>query len=350
MVLCVVLIVGAAACGNAAQDAACGPFGNPPAKIISAVKPDCGAGRLRGPWKDANGTDRYACLYEPASAAANHQLPLLVYLHPSLFPAGRITQTNLLDFQKTFPLSRDPKRAGFIVLAPEGRKTTHHYPWPDNSGIGWDNWYRQLNPAGDVKVGAIVYPENVDAATIDHFIAQETATGKVDTSRIYVSGWSNGAAMGLLYALNRPGVAAVAVYSAPNPFAAFNDRCSQSPVTGVVANDLQVRIFNPRVPVMEVHNSCDVAGICPNDKKLANQLRGEGVDVHDVIVDPSGKRVDACADWCGVSPMGDANPLHSPWGYIVGLYHHLRWPTQWTAPMLGFLGDRRSLSRTTPKF
>ena len=38
--------------------------------------------------------------------------------------------------------------------------------------------------------------ENADAATIDHFIAAEVTTENVDTRRIYVSGWSNGAAMG----------------------------------------------------------------------------------------------------------------------------------------------------------
>ncbi len=90
------------------------------------------------------------------------------------------------------------------MLAPVGRKTTHYYPVPYNRGLGWDNWYRQLDPAGDVKIGATLYRENVDAAAIDHFIAEEVGADKADPNRIYVTGWSNGAAMAYLYALNRP--------------------------------------------------------------------------------------------------------------------------------------------------
>jgi len=202
-------------CSSADPPASCGPFGAPSAAVFSKVLPNCGNGQLLGPWQDADKIDRYACLYQPKSAAANSKLPMLVYLHPSLFSAGWITQTNILELQDSVSLTDDPKNVGYIVLAPEGRKTTHYYPFPDNKGIGWDNWYRQLNPAGDVKIGNTTWRENADAATIDHFIATEVATGNVDTNRIYVSGWSNGAAMGLLYAVNRPNIAAAAVYSAP---------------------------------------------------------------------------------------------------------------------------------------
>src|SRR5439155_1470071 len=82
----------------------------------------------------------------------------------------------------------------------------------DDRGTGWDNWYRQLDKSGGaVTVDGVSYPQNVDAATIDHFIDEEVATGKVDTRRIYVTGWSNGAAMGFLYALSRRRIAAAAV-------------------------------------------------------------------------------------------------------------------------------------------
>ena len=91
-----------------------------------------------------------------------------------------------------------------------------------------------------------------------------------------MTGWSNGAAMGLLYALNRPNVAAVAVYSGPDPFGALNDPCHQKPVAHAPANNAEVRIYNPRVPVMNVHNACDIAGICPNDEKLVKELRAAG--------------------------------------------------------------------------
>ncbi|MGH7915347.1 MAG: alpha/beta hydrolase family esterase [Candidatus Binataceae bacterium] len=306
--------------------------------MLGAGKPGCGSGELLGPWKDGNGTDRYACLHEPASMKAGRRLPLLVYLHPSLFGTWTIRHTNLLDLHDTSSLDGHAE-TGFIVLAPQGRDTAHHYPWPDNHGLGWDNWYRQLSPAGSVKIGAAVYPENVDAATIDHFIAEVARRGKVDTRRIYVTGWSNGAAMGLLYALNRPNIAGAAVYSAPDPFGALDDPCRQKPVSGAPSNNTEVRIDNPRVPVMNVHNSCDIAGICPNGEKLAAELRSAGVNIEDVIVDSSGKRVDACTDYCGTDPYGGFAFLQNPLNWLLGLHHHERWPSGWTPAMLKFFRD-----------
>jgi poly(3-hydroxybutyrate) depolymerase len=338
LALCLSLLIGAitCCCAGAQTPTACGPFGNPPAAIIAAVKPRCGDGDLLGPWPDADNNERYACLYEPPWADRQHKLPLIVFLHPSLFPAGNVDRTGLLELAKTFSLTGDPKRPGFIVLAPEGRKTSHHYPYPDNRGIGWDNWYRQLNPLGAATVGGVSYQENADAAAIDHFVLHEVATGKVDPSRIYLSGWSNGAAMALLYALNRYRVAAAAVYSAPNPFGAFDDPCPQSPVASAPANDGQIQTFNPRVPVLHIHNRCDLAGLCPNGEVMANQLRSAGVVLENVIVDSSGRQVEACATYCGDDPDGDANLLRNPLGYFFGLPHHMRWPFAWNAPMLDF--------------
>jgi len=318
---------------------ACGPFGDPPAKMLGVVKPGCGNGELLGPWKDGDGTDRYACLHEPASMKPGRRLALLVYLHPSLFGTWTITYTDLLALHDTFALGDDHAGPGFIVLAPQGRDIAHYYPWPDNRGLGWDNWYRQLNPAGDVKIGATVYPENVDAATIDHFIAEAARSGKVDTRRMYVTGWSNGAAMGLLYALNRPNVAAVAVYSGPDPFGALDDPCQRKPVVSAPANDTEVPIYNPRVPAMHVHNGCDAAGICSNGEKLMDGLRSAGVNFEDVIVDSSGERVDACTAWCGTDPNGGLSARHHPWGWLLGLRHHGRWPSEWTPEMLEFFRD-----------
>jgi dienelactone hydrolase len=337
MALAVAVATGARAAAQSVANAnACGPFGNPPAATLGAAKPGCGGGELLGPWKDGDGTDRYACVYEPAAMKPGRRLPLLVYLHPSLFGAWTVKHTNLLDLQDTYALGGGAAGPGFIVLVPQGRDTAHHYPWPDDHGVGWDNWYRQLSPAGDLKIGKAVYPENVDAATIDHFIAETARTGKVDTRRVHVTGWSNGAAMGLLYALNRPNVAAVAVYSSPDPFGAMDDPCRQKPVGGAPASDAEVRIYNARVPVMSVHNDCDIAGICPNTEKLAAELRAAGVDMEDVIVDSSGKRVGACAAWCGADPSGGLALLHNPLGWFVGLHRHERWPSQWTPAMLDF--------------
>ncbi|HEY9157901.1 PHB depolymerase family esterase [Candidatus Binatus sp.] len=338
--ICLGVIACLFSCGSATGDsgapAACGPFGDPSAAVISQVRPNCGAGKLIGPWKDADRIDRYACLYEPKSTGANRKLPMIVYLHPSLFSAGWITQTNILDLQNSVSLTDDPNNVGYIVLAPEGRKTTHYYPFPDNTGVGWDNWYRQLNPTSDVKIGDTTWRENADAAAIDHFIAAEVATGNVDTARIYVSGWSNGAAMGLLYAVNRPNIAAAAVYSGPDPFGAFDDPCRQRPVAGPPANNTQLQIFNPAARTMHVHNSCDIGGICPNGEQLTSELNAAGVVVDDVILDNHRRRVYACTDSCGTDPKAPEKSTAGVTGSVIGFGNHMRWPKEWTTAMLDF--------------
>src|SRR3984957_10439077 len=232
-----------------AANKTCKPFGNPPAKMIANIVPQCPEGDTLGPWKDSDGTPRYACLYQPPPLKPPKPLPLIVFLHPSLANALSVGQfTNLFDFLKTANVSDDPARPGFILLAPQGRDTSHYYPPPDRTGTGWDNWYRQLNPQGAVAVAGKTYAENVDAATVDHFIDAVEATGKVDRRRVYVTGWSNGGAMAYLYGLNRRDIAAVGVYSAVDPFRLGNDPCPQDPVATTPANNRQVQVFNPRLP------------------------------------------------------------------------------------------------------
>ena len=315
-----------------AQESACGPFGDPPAKLVATIVPSCADGTTIGPWNDADGTARYACLYEPASSSK--PLPLVVYLHPSLANADSVrSHTNILDFLKTANVSNDPGRPGFILLAPQGRNTTHYYPPPDRTGSGWDTWYRQFNPGGAVKAAGKVYPENVDAATIDHFIAAVEATGRVDRNRVYVTGWSNGGGMAYLYGLMRPQIAAVGVYSASNPFRLRPDPCQQDPVAGAPADYRQLRVFNPKLPSYQVHNSCDIGGICPSALALQKQLTDLGGSAFDTIIDRDERATPQCNAMCGSDPTGG---VRNPFAALVGMAHHLRWPRPWTAALLDF--------------
>jgi hypothetical protein len=285
-------------------------------------------------WKDSDGTDRFACWYEPPRTSELKPLPLVVYLHPSLFPADSVENlTNLLDFLSRADLSGDLTRPGFILLAPEGRNTSHYYLAPDANGPGWDNWYRQFSPNGDVTVDGQLFRQNVDAAAIDHFIAMAVASGKVDKNRVYLTGWSNGAAMAYAYGLSRPGIAAIAVYSAPDPYEMALDPCPQVPVTTSPRDNRELQVFNIGVPAYQVHNNCDIAGICPNVLFLEGQLRALGGNISDTIINHDQKAVDKCDDSCGTNHDGDLYNLNAA---VRGTANHIRWPDQWTAAMLDF--------------
>jgi hypothetical protein len=143
--------------------------------------------------------------------------------------------------------------------------------------------------------------------------------------------------MAILYALNRPWIAAAAVYSAPDPFGAFIDPCPQTPVARTPATIKEVQVFSPHVPVMHVRNDCDIGGICPSGNKLARELRGLGDSINDVILDPSGEQVSACDDTCGIDEM--ANAKVGSLASIRGAAHHLRWPASWNDRMLTFLKE-----------
>jgi poly(3-hydroxybutyrate) depolymerase len=321
---------------SAAPPAMCNPFGDPPAIVTGTAQPDCLDGRMLGPWQDGNGNDRYACLWEPHRSGSKVRLPMVIYLHPSLFGPQTVAKTDLLRYQDSISLSADGT-VGYIVLAPMGRKTLHHYPRPDEKGLGWDNWYRQLNPAGDATVSKTLYRPNVDAGAIDHFMREEVSTGRVDSERIYVMGWSNGAAMAWLYGLDRDNIAAAAVYSAPDPFGALNDPCPQIPHADPAVDDAQIEVFNPALATMHVHSSCDVAGLCPNAERMAKQVKAAGVAVRDVIIDYTQTEVNECTLSCGAAQSGVATPGADPLGYSVGFIEHSRWPKRWMPLMLDFL-------------
>lgn len=324
--------------------AQCTPFGNPPQKLIANIVPRCSLGTRLGPWPDSDGTPRYACLYGPSAASSTNPLPLVVFLHPSTVTADAVRPgTKFTSLMATANVSDDFTKPGFILLVPEGRNITHLYPAPDASGPGWDNWYRQFNPAGDQAIGGVPYPENADAAAIDHFIAEEESAGEVDLNRVYVTGWSNGAAMAYIYGLSRPNIAAIGVYSAPDPFqflsqsnvdaAARFDPCPQTPVTASPSDDSQLQIFNIQAPTYQVHNNCDIAELCPNGEFLESQLLLLGGSVGDAIISSSQASVVGCLAACGTNPDGDVNNAQAD---TTGVHNHERWPAQWTASILDF--------------
>jgi hypothetical protein len=144
--------------------------------------------------------------------------------------------------------------------------------------------------------------------------------------------------MAILYALNRPNIKAVAVYSAPDPFGAFDDPCPQLPVSRPAADARQIEVSNPRLAIMHVHNSCDAAGMCPNAERMARRMRRLGATMRDVTITWLGKDADACNDECGSRSDGDPNVFRNPLGWTAGLWNHNIWPRRRTSAMIEFLG------------
>ncbi|CAF3718701.1 unnamed protein product [Rotaria sp. Silwood1] len=120
-----------------------------------------------------------------------------------------------------------------------------------------------------------------------------------------MSGWSNGAAMAVEYALNTPGIAAAAVYSAPDPYQDYHDPCNQ---TSYPSHFTPVRIL---------YNQCDVINICVTGMAFINGLKNRyptELIAEGIIIDSLYQITSTCNPLC-TSELG------------LGLIQHSRWPT-----------------------
>ncbi len=295
------------------------PYGDapqPPAPLSPNGKLDyrnscvlLGGQRLN--WTDRDLTLRHACLITPRNASVLRPLPLVVWFTPSLAPMNIIRQTNVYSQRNTADLTGDPLRQGFVLLIPEPREIQHVYPWPDQKGFGWDNWYRNLDRSSPTL--------NVDVAAIDQFINTAESNGNVDENRVYLAGWSDGAAFAELYALNTPSIAAAAVYSAPAPFSDINDPCWQSPFVTYAT------------PIYDLHNACDIEGTCQTASQFHDEIASEfpQVEQQAVIVQrATGRTVSRCDATCGPG---------APFSYSTGIAEHRVWPFRRTRDMFDFM-------------
>jgi poly(3-hydroxybutyrate) depolymerase len=335
--------------------AKCTPFGDPPRPLNATLNPGfhppcSGGGKTLDDLVDGEGTKRLACLYTPKGASSTKKRPLVIFLHPSVIGPDITSALSAIRGElDTADLTGEGDRHGFFLLEPAGRVVNdRYYPFPDDANSpGWDNWNRQMWPGGARTVNGVVYPVNVDAQAIDGYLAEVLATGMVDESRIYVMGWSNGSALGILYTLNRPDIAAAAVYSAPDPFHCFNDPCTQAPVKGAPKDDTEIQVFHPDAPIYHVHNDCDIAGTCPNAEYLASVAKMNQVDtIDDQIITTLQQPTNTCAEICGTDPLANYGGTSDPAGYISnipgylqGTANHIRWPSNWTSAMFSFLKD-----------
>ncbi|MFY0572312.1 hypothetical protein ACN28E_51925 [Archangium lansingense] len=284
----------------------CSVDGAPPMRTVEPVTlhPRADGGEVLSFVQE--GVTRYACLNLPAQAAqpgsAGRKWPLLIHLHgsratpASLYSLGKA----LFALHDTAALSSDPAVRGFLVLSPMGRRAR---PAGALSGTGfhWDEWYR--NPTA-----------NLDALAIDHFLDEVVARGLVDTRRIYVFGWSNGAYMSALYGMWRAKrIAAIAQYAGANPWTRLP---CPVPMT-----------WTRKVPIALMRNLCDA--LVPYS---ATQEWIETLQARDWPFEYQS------LDFHGAATAPGASPPRRG-GKLRGLYEHIRWPDQAALEkMLAFLG------------
>lgn len=290
----------------------CSPYGDPPAYIVNdIISPDgltafvdiCSGTVLE--LTDNHGTTRHLCLYENPNSTPEAPLPLIVWLHPSLAPPWIAWPFTGWDKVKTTePLNNeDPTRLGFSYVLPIGRNTLHEYPFPDNAGLGWDNWYRNLNRSSPTL--------NADVDFIDKSIALAKSKVPVDDRRVFLSGWSNGASMAIEYGFFTEGIAAVSVYSAPDPWRDFQDPCTQVPYPEL------------GTPVLDLHNYCDIIGICTTGQYFYQDLNNRYPDLDQNFV-----VIDSNTDVIGINGNSTCDPsCAGPCDIDEGIFRHLKFPS-----------------------
>ncbi|CAF3136084.1 unnamed protein product, partial [Rotaria sp. Silwood2] len=222
----------------------CTRYGNPPAKSSGSMLNykkmvqvcQSISGQLLS-FTDSKNALRCACLLITSSSK---RLPLVVWFQPSIAYSTSVFNTSFTVEAYTTKLTSTPNGpSGYHLLLPAAR-LTKNFECHGIECIAWDIWYRNFNRS-DPNM-------NVDVQTIDYFInyvVYHMSNLHVDSSRVFLSGWSNGASMALLYALNTPTIAAAAVYSSTNPYRNANDPCPQTPYP------------SQRTSVLDLVNECD---------------------------------------------------------------------------------------------
>jgi len=292
------------------------------------------------------GYTRHACIVRPSGASNTSKRPLVVWFHGGGDGSAddAATTTQLVAKAGNFDLTGDVARPGFTLLAVQGRNLRFPTAAP-RDGHHHDFYYRDLDSPST----------NPDIANVDAFIDAVVQEGIVDTNRIYVMGWSNGAFFSQMYAIARnttttPGgnnVASAAVFSAASPFDDISWNVLDN--EALDSNDSSCALQNipsSTVPIQMVYRTSDSAVACDTAQATCFQTEPGYVteqwinDASNAGIPIQGLRIgglesgasatqdaDApnCTDFTGSCPVVDCSnsPLNDG---CLSLINHLRWP------------------------
>lgn len=245
-------------------------------------------------WKDGEGSPRYACVFSPRDVELRAPLPVVVFFHAAHDdPTSVDKKTTLRRLGARLDLTGDPTRAGFIVLAPQGRAIQG-----GRRGATFDVAY----------TGA----DNVDVATVDHFLDVLDAKKLVDRRRIYTLGNGAGGLMALTYAMLRADrVAASAVFASEAPSAEW--QCAEPPP-----------------PAMAVYRACDAVVPCESVERWVRARQAASAETASLRLGTAGEEEPLCA-------------VRNKCTERKGAANHARWPKLREEDMVRFLG-RHSLA------
>jgi poly(3-hydroxybutyrate) depolymerase len=290
------------------------------------------------------GFTRHACIYRVPGASNISKRPLLLWFHPGGDGPADLaaTETGLIDKADTFDLTGDPVRPGFTLVSVQGRNLRFPTAEP-RDGRHHDFYYRDLNSPST----------NPDIANVDALIDAIVLEGIVDTNRIYVAGWSNGAFFSQLYAIARNTtptaggnrVASATVFAAASPFGdiswnPFNETINEG------TSSCNFAIPASTVPIHITYRSSDAAVAC--DALQASCFSTEpGYTTDQWIMQATlaglqvtGLRLGglerftpvaldaiapSCTDYSGGCPVGacDTDPFGDT---CLSIVNHARWP------------------------
>ncbi len=293
--------------------------------------------------QNVSGFTRHSCVYRPPGVSASSTRPLVLWFHPGGDGTADTLseQTHLLQKAEQFNLSGDPARPGFVLVAIQGRNL--RFPTlAARDGHHHDFYFRDLASPST----------NPDIANADSVIDTLVSDGIVDTNRIYVMGWSNGAFFAQMYAIARhetrtPGgneVAAASVFGAGDPFNSirwdpFNERgYSGNPSCQLTSYPVS------SVPMDLVYRSCDAAVGCDAQQQSCfdnepgyatqpwlNDSNALGLSVMGNRIGglEAGAELDQPAAACtstGTSCAPVQCSVSNPSEECLCLVNHLRWP------------------------